>query len=84
MHETLKLYVPLWVLDEAAGSGWDVQRFPGFFKVVSDSEKLEITALEMLPLHLHYSAHIYGDLLQARCVLSPAATAVNSRGGLSY
>ena len=72
------------MLGEVAGSGWDVQRFRGFFKVVSDPEKLEITALEMLPLHLHHSARIYGDPLQARCAPSPAATAVNSRGGLSY
>ena len=44
------------MLGEVAGSRWDVQRFRGFFKVVNDSEKLEITALEMLPLHLHHSA----------------------------
>ena len=56
--KSLKFYVPLWV-PGGVGRGV-VQRFHGFFKAVSDwlkirlvSERLKITALELLPIHLN-------------------------------
>lgn len=83
--KSLKFYVPLWV--HGGVGGGVVQRFRGFFKAVSDSERLKITALEMLPIHLNESIqHIFIETyyVRARCVLSPGHIAMNSRQGPSY